>query len=342
MPGPIPVTTDLATLVAFDPDLLKHRVRVKNDWWRTEKVTALPEVAGGKIAVLPIGDEGTFRVSLREGGLEEAERARAKGKIEGLGLEVVSGRLFVGAAERLPGDGQDQPGEIPGTGALWSLEPGRYALTVWALGWRDEAAFFDEDNEPLPAAPSDFVLVVAPTAEPPDVPFELPSLLDLLPKREAKGGTHVPKHVVKRRSEPEPAPRRRSSSSERTTRDGPRPRPLAATAPVPEERAPLTEERVAATFREVLAESWLHPPQRLDVEAIVMRPHDRTLVTHEVKTDLLLEKVTRVRENMRVFEAKVNADERLPTEDIIALETRITGVYAALEDLIALVARPRP
>lgn len=340
MPGPIAVTTDLATLVAFDPDLLKHRVRAKHDWWRVEKITALPEVSSGKVAVLPIGDEGSFRVALREGALTESERPLARGKIEGLGLEVASGQVFVGAAERLPGDGHDHPSEIPGTGALWSLAPGRYALTVWALDWRDEASFFDEDNEPLPAAPSDFVLVVAPALEPPDVPFELPALLDLLPKREAKGGTHVPKHVVKRRSEPEPTPRRRASSSERApARDGPRPRPLSATQPVPEERAPLTVERVAATFREVLAERWLHPPQRLDVEAIVMRPHDRTLLTHEVKTDLLLEKVTRVREHMRVFEAKVNADERLPIEDIVALETRISAVYAALEDVIALVAR---
>lgn len=342
MPGPIPVSTDLATLVAFDPALLKHRVRVKNDWWRVEKITALPEIAQGKIAVLPIGDEGSFRVSLRVGALEESERPRARGKIEGLGLEVASGQVFVGAAERLPGDGQDEPGEIPGTGALWSLEPGRYALTVWALDWRDEASFFDEDNEPLGNAPSDFVLVVAPAQEPPDVPFELPALLDLLPKREAKGGTHVPKHVIKRRSEPEPTPRRRSSSSERTTRDGPRPRPLSATAPVPEEKAPLTFERVAATFREVLAEHWLHPPQHLDVDAIIMRPKDRTLLTHEVKTDLLLEKITRVREHMRVFEQRVNGDEKLPIEDIVDLETRISNVYAAVEDVIALLARRRP
>ena len=50
-------------------------------------------------------------------------------------------------------------------------------------------------------------------------------------------------------------------------------------------------------------------------------------------------KVTRVREQMRVLEAKVNADEKLPTEDIVDLEARVTAVYEALDALIALVAR---
>lgn len=340
MPGPIVVTTDLATLVAFDPDALKHRVRAKDDWWRVEAVTELPEVADGKVAVLPVGAEGTFRVSLREGALRDDEAARARGKIEGLGLEVLSGQVFVGAAERLPGDGRDHPGAIPGTGALWPLGPGRYALTVWALEWRDDPAFFDEDNEPLANAPSDFVLVVTPTSEPVDVPFELPALLDLLPRREAKGSAVVPRHVVKRRSAPEPAPRSRGPRSpEAPAREGPRPRPLSATQPVTDERGPASPERVAAAFRQVLAEQWLHPPERLDVEALVMRPRDRSLLAHEVKADLLLEKVTRVREHMRVLEAKVNTDERLEVEDIIDIETRITGVYEALEALLAFVAR---
>ncbi len=51
------------------------------------------------------------------------------------------------------------------------------------------------------------------------------------------------------------------------------------------------------------------------------------------------EKVTRVREHLRVFEAKVNADERLEVEDIVDVESRLTGVYLALEDLLALLAR---
>lgn len=341
MPGPIAVTTDLATLVAFDPHALKHRVRAKDDWWRVEAITGLPEVSEGKVAILPVGDEGTFRVALREGALGPDEAARARGKVEGLGLEVISGQVFVGAAERLPGDGRDHPSEIPGTGALWSLPPGRYALTVWALEWRDDAAFFDEDNEPLPAAPSDFVLVASPSDEPPDVPFELTALLDLLPRREAKGSERVPRHVVKRRSAPEVRPRGRGGAGGTPTpaREGPRPRPLSATQPITDERGPASPERVAAAFRQVLAEAWLHPPERVDAAAIVLRPRDRALLSHEVTIDSLLEKVTRAREHLRVFEAKVNTDERLDVEEIIELEARVTGVYEALDGLIAMVAR---
>ncbi|MCO5172323.1 MAG: DUF6386 family protein, partial [Planctomycetes bacterium] len=242
MPGPTVVTTDLATLVAFDPAALKHRVRAKDDWWRGGPITALPEVSEGQVALLPVGHEGTYRVALREGALEPDEAARARGKLEGLGLAVTSGQVFVGAAERLPGDGRDHPAPIPGTGALWPLAPGRYALTVWALEWRDDASFFDEDNEPLPAAPSDFVLVVAPADEPPDVPFDLPALLDLLPRREAKASALVPRHVVKRRSAPEPAPRARAAAPA-PAREGPRPPPLKATQPGPAGRAPLPRQR---------------------------------------------------------------------------------------------------
>ncbi|MCO5167294.1 MAG: hypothetical protein M9894_13165, partial [Planctomycetes bacterium] len=107
-----------------------------------------------------------------------------------------------------------------------------------------------------------------------------------------------------------------------------------------DERAPLTRERAAAAFREVLAGRWLHPPARLDAAAVVLRPRDRTLLAHEVRVDQLLDKFTRVREHMRVLEAKVNADERLTVEEIVDIEVRITGVYQALEALIEQVARP--
>lgn len=342
--GPIIVTTDLATLVAFDPATLKHRVRGKGDWWRVDPVTELDEVASGTVAILPVGDEGTFRVSLREGALAPDEQPRARGKIEGLGVHVPSGELFVGAAERLPGEGQDHPGTLPGTGAIVTLPPGRYALTVHALEWRDDRAFFDEDNEPLPNAPSDFVLVVTPAIEAPDVPFAIPPLLDLLPKREAKASTHVPGNVIKRRSAPEPARRPRGGArdgagSERLEREGPRPRPLTAIQPVPDDRAPLSVERVTAAFREVMAERWLHPPARLDASAILLRPKDTKLLSHEVKVDDLLGKVTRIREHLRVLEARVNADETMAVEEIIDLEARVTGVYEALDALLAAIAR---
>jgi hypothetical protein len=340
--GPIIVTTDLATLVAFDPAVLKHRVRGKGDWWRVEAITELDEVASGAVAILPVGGEGTYRVALREGALAADEQPRARGSIEGLGVHVPSGQLFVGAAERLPGDGRDRPSDVPGTGAIVELAPGRYALTVHALEWRDDRAFFDEDNEPLPTAPADFVLVVTPATDAPDVPFTIPALLDLLPKREAKASTHIPGNVIKRRSAPEPTRRPRgASSSERVEREGPRARPLTAIQPVPDERAPLSAERVTAAFREVMAERWLHPPAVLDASAILMRPKDTKLLSHEVKVDDLLGKITRVREQMRVLEAKVNADEKLPIEDIVDIETRVTGVYEALDALVALIARPR-
>lgn len=337
--GPIVFSTDLATLVAFDAEALKHRVRAKGDWWRVDPITGLDEVADGRMAIFPLGQEGTFRLLFRAGDLTEDERRRVVGKVEGLGLAVLSGDVFVGAAERLPGDGRgERMSEIPGTGALYPLEPGRYAVTAHVLDWRDDDACFDEDNEPLPTAPADVVLTVAPIAPgaaAPDVPFELPGLLDLIPTKEAKGKARVPGHVKRPRPKDEPVSGRRRSSAPSDLPAGPE--VVARVAPPPA-RGAYSFPGVVAAFREVVGDA-LHPPATCDVAAIVLRPRDRTLQTKELTIGEVLEKVTRVREQMRVLEAKVNADDSgLSFEERVALEVPITRVYESLDDFLRMLA----
>lgn len=336
--------TDLATLVAFDPEVLRHRVRAKDDWWRVEPITRLEEVADGRVAIYGMGTEGRFRALLREGDLTDSERALAKGKLEGLGLVVTSGEVFVGAAERLPGDGRgDRMSAIPGTGELVKLEPGRYALTAWVLDWREDDAFYDEDNEPLPTAPCDVVLCARKVTDPPDPPLEVPALLDLLPVREAQGQARVPGNVRRPRKEtvvragPVPTRQRGPRAAAADDDDGPASPEPPQRVPPPPARAPLSLEALMAAYRQVLGDP-LHPPARLPAARLLLTPRDRSLQAKETSTEELLDKATRVREQMRVLEAKVNGDERLSFEDRVELEVHVTRVYEAVDELLRAVA----
>lgn len=345
-----PIQTDLATLAVFDAEVLQHRSRQKGDWWRQGPLVELEELQDGRAALVPIGKEGRYRLEFRRGELSELQRGLVVGSVRGLGVEVRSGELFAGVAERLPGDGRGgRLSGIPGTGELYQVDPGRYALEVHVLDWRKEDAYFDEDAEPLPDAPADFVLVLgAPLAagEMPPALDELPELLDLIPQAEIKGKAHVPQGVRRRPSAPEREPRQRRPRGERADDEperlepAPPPEPLRET--VGDVVAPLTAARAATTCLEVLDQALRHPPARLGAQQLRMRPKDRSLLSHDLEVDELLRKVTRVRENMRVLEQKLNAEERLDVYEQVELEVPITRVYQSLDALLDWLARHTP
>ncbi len=338
--GAIPFETDLGVLVAFDPEVLRPRARDASAWWRDVDAASVPEVAEGRAAILPLGHEGAFRCALRVGAATAEEERLTVGRLEGLGLEVTSGEVFVGAAERLPGDGKgERILAIPGTGAHFPVEPGRWSLEVRVLDWREDDAFYDEDNEPLASAPADFLLLVTPRAGDADVPLRFPQLLELLPQREATASARVPRHVRRPPSAAQPGPGRRRGGGSAPELEPYVPPPLAR---APEARGPFSWPAVRAAFREVLAHetAWgPHPPARLAVATVAFRPRDRTLLAHDVAVDALLEKATRIREQLRVLEAKVNADDRLDGFEQAGLQIRVTGVYEALDELLGWVAR---
>lgn len=345
-----PIQTDLATVAVFDSQVLQHRSRQKGDWWRQGPLVELEELQDGRAALLPIGKEGRYRLELRRGELSELQRGLVVGTVRGLGVEVRSGELFVGIAERLPGDGRGGSlSGIPGTGELYQVEPGRYPLEVHVLDWRKEDAYFDEDAEPLPDAPADFVVVLGAALAEGDMPpalDELPELLDLIPQAEIKGRARVPQGVRRRPSAPEPGPRQRRARGERQDDEperlepSPPPEPLRET--VSDAVAPLTPTRARTTCEEVLDQALRHPPARLGAQQIRMRPRDRSLLSHDLDVDELLRKFTRVRENMRVLEQKLNAEERLDLYEQVELHTPLTRVYQSLDELLDWLARHTP
>ena len=204
----VPVDTDQASLVVFDPENLQGRVREGRDWWQLQP----QQVAEGQVGIFAIGRDGTYRISLRtSGGLTEDELPFAVGEARGYGLNVVSELIFFGVSERLPCEGRGKVlSQIPRTGGLFPLENGNYEIVVHVLHWREEDRFYDEDNEVLTDAPADFVFELRPVPERLQVRSSPPALLDLIPKKERKGAAKVRFQPKRRRvSTPETTRRRR-------------------------------------------------------------------------------------------------------------------------------------
>ncbi|MEZ6189139.1 MAG: DUF6386 family protein [Planctomycetota bacterium] len=340
----IPISTDLAAVAVFDPEVLAHRVRDRADWWRIGPLAELPELRNGQITIVQTGKEGPFRLVAREGEPTDAELELITGEVGGLGVEVRSGQLFVGASERLPGDGRgERLSYIPDTGVLLDLAPGRYSLTIHALHWRHLDAYYDDDNEVREDAPPDLLILWGPQGAL-DFPEPLPTWKDLLPRAEAKGSTHVPKGTVRRRSSSSSsdAPRRRRgggggrSEPERTE---PLPPPARITTRVAEERAPLSSARVRSAFLEVLDAALRHPEPKSPWRTVVFQPRERHLLGHDVSKADLHKKTTRVREQLRVLEAKLNANDALTLAEKVELQASVTGVYRSLDGLLGEAAR---
>lgn len=339
------IETDLAALAIFDPEVLLRRVREPRDWWQRQPQHVVNEVAEGQISVFAIGRHGTYRVALRvDEGLSPEEEPYAVAAAEGYGLSVVSGKAFVGAAERLPGEGRGKViAVIPNTGLLLDVPAGHYATTVHVLHWREEDAFYDDDNEVLPDAPADFVVELRPIAERLEVRASPLPLLKLIPKKETKGEARVRFQPQRRgASSPETARRRRggggSASATPAHRGGSQPR---QPRHVESRVAAYHGDEVRAAFREVLTDRSLHPSEGLEaILRLDMTPFGRKLLAQDVDMHGLLKKLTRVRENTRVLEAKVNT--RLSPVQATSLHGPINGVYRAVSDLLDFLSEEAP
>ena len=332
----VPFSTDAAVLAAFDPKALTHRIRHPSTWWRKQSVVDVTEVEEGRIALWPLGEEGLFAVRLgleAEAPLADDERALVRGEVAGLGVVVESGDLFIGAAERLPGDGVgDRVIALPGTGAFLKVAPGAYAATVHVLDVRSEARFFDADGERRPDAPADFVVLLRPREGPFAPPSDVTPLLDKVPQRNAPSP----------RREVPAAPARATAAVKYVTREPARSaQPRSAEAPPPVRELPLEPvapapgpfelDLLKRAMREVVRAhaGAVGPDPRLAGGWLVLRPRDRDLQPKEIPLDDLLEKVTRCRDQLRVLEQKVNGHEGLTDEQKLDVDVLVTACYEA-------------
>ena len=150
--------TDTATLAAFDPARLAHRLGDNADWWCVD-FSSIAEVRRGEIALVGLGGDGAFKVRVTDGELTSDERSYATDWIR-LGIVVASGLLFVGAGEKLPGEQQSPRPEHPGEAEFFTrLHPGEYAAEVYGIHWTDSPDWYTPPGQAVPeSAPADVVL----------------------------------------------------------------------------------------------------------------------------------------------------------------------------------------
>ena len=87
--------TDTSTLCVFDLECLKHRINDDADWWSIPEDELL-EVNNGNVIFIGVGEDGEYNISFRDQILNPKVVAS---------LNVVSGRVFIGAGEEVTADG---------------------------------------------------------------------------------------------------------------------------------------------------------------------------------------------------------------------------------------------
>lgn len=150
----VTIFTDGASICAFDPDRLKHRLDDAAGWWVYPPTELLKELNCGNLMVVNIGSDGVYDLRIHQGPVAYPQwSVTAK-------LACSSGQVFIGKGEAVVGDGF---GPTDDDGLFVALPPGTYEITVaqgepyaseFEIGWtRTEGAAenaFQEELQLLP------------------------------------------------------------------------------------------------------------------------------------------------------------------------------------------------
>jgi hypothetical protein len=139
--------TDTATVAVFDPDALAHRLNDSDDWW-SDPDEEIPEVEAGNMALIELGQDGTYGVSAQilDAPPKPLERALR------VGIRVVSGAIHVGPGEDLPAGGFATYGRSYTVGKALRCSPGTYQVQVSRQGDSLCVVAWQVDGEPRNAA----------------------------------------------------------------------------------------------------------------------------------------------------------------------------------------------
>lgn len=127
--------TDTASLALFDPEVLQHRLYDESDWWCND-FNSYEEVIKGFISLVSLAADGQYRLRLTSADtLTNIEKQSIKKVINPLGLKIISGNLFIGGGEYLPGENYSprQNSIEEYQGAFIQLPPNDYDITLYAM-----------------------------------------------------------------------------------------------------------------------------------------------------------------------------------------------------------------
>lgn len=130
-------STDVATIAIFDPMTFDIHKDDEGDWW-TGSLEDIKEVQDGKAAVISMGCDGTYVVRLTSEDLTELERRNAIDVLDNIGVEVSSGKLYIGDGVNIPGGGFNDCIE-----KSINFPNGIYRLTAYAINQPDDEAIPD-------------------------------------------------------------------------------------------------------------------------------------------------------------------------------------------------------
>lgn len=143
--------TDTAIICVFDPEALAHRVDQENEEWWVMDFHKTPEVKNGVIAMLATFADGFYKTRLTNQDLTDEERYFVKYVLPEMGLHIVSGHLYIGAAEEMPAGSEfsiSSMREAMSGGQLFSLKNGNYTVRVYGLDFDDfDDEFTDEEKQ---------------------------------------------------------------------------------------------------------------------------------------------------------------------------------------------------
>ncbi|WP_258405849.1 DUF6386 family protein [Shewanella sp. FJAT-51649] len=89
--------TDTATMAVFDPAALAHRCEDTADWWSVPS-DEISEINQGHVLFVGLGADGSYEVEI----FRKLGEAGLHGKYLCANLTVLSGCLYIGAAEQVP------------------------------------------------------------------------------------------------------------------------------------------------------------------------------------------------------------------------------------------------
>ena len=94
----------------------------------------------------------------------------------------------------------------------------------------------------------------------------------------------------------------------------------------------MTREEFAATIREVLQEesAEVRLANKWEGGTIILKPGDPAAQAKEIPLDALLHNVVKIRDRLRVLEARLNAHQKLSDAEKVDLQQYVTRCYGSL------------
>ena len=113
--------------------------------------------------IASLGGDGVYRLRVTDGELTQAEHDYAAEVVQGLGVEVASGALFVGPGESLSADDVTVRDSGERGGILLGVPPGQYRADLYLIAWDKSPCWWTEGGQPPPPdAPADVVMILRP------------------------------------------------------------------------------------------------------------------------------------------------------------------------------------